>query len=151
MVITLDQMAPPECPHRTHGTVFSSGCPDWTDISSRALRKNLSEPRPRVHPEFGASRGGVRFLAQHVVIGAQQRAVPLLGQRLPVQVVSGGFSSLARHRAGTVLVDDHAAQARGSAGDPEGVSEAQLQFVRGGRGWIFNLHIAPGPLMRSCW
>ena len=121
----------------------------------RHLFKGLEEgfvgAKARVHPEFGGSRGGVRFFTQHVVKRAQQRAVPLLGQRLPVQVVSGCFSFLARLRAGTVLVDDHAAQARGSAADPEVVSDAQLQFVRGGRGWIFNLHIAPGPLMRSCW
>jgi hypothetical protein len=134
MVITLDQMAPPECPHRTHGTVFSSGCPDWTDISSRALRKDLSEPR-RGSIQSSEAPGEVSvFFAQHVAKRAQQRAVPLLGQRLPVQVVSGGFSSLARLPAGTVLVDDHAAQARGSTGDPEGVSDARVQFVRGGRG-----------------
>jgi len=66
------------------------------------------------------------------------------GQRLPVQVISGNFSSLAHLRAGTVLVDDHAEQ-EGSAGDAEIVSDSHLQFVRGGRGWIFNRQGSPGP------
>src|ERR1700738_3976814 len=150
MVITLDQMAPPECPPQDPRYGLQLGMPRLGRHLFEGLEEGFVGAKAGVHPEFGASRGGVRLLAQHVVIGTQQRAVPLFCQRLPVQVVSGSFSSLARLRAGTVLVDDHAAQARGSAWDPEVVSDAHLQFVRRGRWWIFNLHMAPGPVMRRC-
>ena len=66
-----------------------------------------------------------------------------------MQVISGRGAVLGGYQAGAMLVDDHAAQARGAVGNPEDVSDTHLQFVRGGRWRILNLHVAPGPLQRS--
>src|SRR5713226_3476021 len=73
--------------------------------------------------------GAVTRIAPHLTIGLvrllisrrQERAVMLLGERLPVQIARPSQSRLARSLAATVLMHDDAAQRLHALGDPEGV------------------------------
>src|SRR5216684_1482243 len=90
VVITSDQMPPPECPHRAQGTVASSGCFACDDNSPSALRKAWAE----------------------------QRAIPFLRQRLPVEIVRCGGAVLGRVSSRSMLVHDHAAESGDAGGKP---------------------------------
>ena len=113
------------------------------------LEEGLFRAAARIEPEFRASRRDVGFFVQHVITGAEQGAVPFLRQRLPVQVIGGGGAFLGGRGAGAVLVDDDAAKRLHAVGNPERVGDAHLQFVRGGRGGIFNRGVLSGSVCCS--
>src|ERR1035437_3636229 len=79
-----------------------------------------------------------------MVAGAEQGAVPLLRQSLPMQVVGGSGSLLGGRHARAVLVDDDAAEGLHAVRNPECVSDGNSQFALDGRRRIINLDILPG-------
>ena len=100
------------------------------------FEESLFRASARIEPQFRAPGGEVVFFVQHVVTGAEQSAVPFLRQGLPVQVIGGGGPSL------EAVVPAPCwwtmTPRRSAVGNPEGISDAHLQFVRGGRRGIFN-------------
>src|SRR4051812_4619326 len=57
---------------------------------AEGLQEGLPRTAPRVEPEFRTAGREVDLLVEHVIGRAEQGTVPLPGERLPMQVVSGG-------------------------------------------------------------
>src|SRR5207248_8705022 len=75
---------------------------------------------------------------------AEQGAVPLLRQGLPVQVVGGRRPALARPRPAAVLMHDDAPDLLHAVREPERVGDAELQLVGLIRGRVANLEVPAG-------
>jgi len=99
------------------------------ELVERSL-KGLVRALARVGPP------GTVVLVPLVIGGAEQRAVPLAGQGLPVQVIGGGGAALARALAAAVLMHDDPAQPLRARRHPQRVRDAQLQLAGIGRGLI---------------
>ena len=95
----------------------------------------------RIEPQFRGSGGRVDLFILHMITRTPERAVPLLRQRLPVQIVrrSRAFDGCGRPRA--VLMHDDATQRLYAVGNPQLVGDRYQQFVCSGRGGIINLQI----------
>src|SRR4029077_17943037 len=102
------------------------------------LQESLIRALPRVEPEFRAAGREIDLLVEPMIGRTEQGAVPLPGERLPVQVVGGGRALPGGRRPGAVLVHNDAAQAGHAVGGPERVGDADLQSVRAGRGWVLD-------------
>src|SRR5258708_38779362 len=73
---------------------------------TQRLEKSFLRTIARVEPQFRGSGGRVDLFILHVVTGTPERAVPLLGQRLPVQIGGGGGAFDGRGRPRAVLMHD---------------------------------------------
>ena len=95
-----------------------------------ALQESLARAVPRVAPHLAIGLAGL------LVGGAQQGALVLAGQGLPVKVPGSRESRLAGTLPASVLVDDHPAQFFHSLGYPDRILDGKDQFPRLGRGLV---------------
>jgi hypothetical protein len=115
---------------------------------AQSPEEGLVRPAPRVEPEFRAGGAHVAIV-QHMIARAEQGAVPLLGQGLPMQVVGGGGAFLGGRHARAVLVDDDAAEGLHAVRNPEGVGDGKYHFARDSGRRIIQRQILSGSAYRS--
>src|ERR1700750_733802 len=81
-----------------------------------------------IEPQFCASRSQIDRIVDHVIRRAEKRAVPLLRESLPMQIVSGSCSGLCGGNARTMLMNDHGLDSLELIRDPKRVRSPNLQL-----------------------
>ncbi len=155
MTMVLAHCAPPECPHRPprHEAQFSVARFGAEGVQS--LEENLVRTAARIVPKFRLAGPDFGAFVQNVIARPEQCAIPLLRQRLPMQVVGGRRASRRRRSTGAMLMDNHAAQGLHAVGNPNRVSDGDLQFAFHGRSRVIHrstycpLRRGPEPRQRS--
>src|SRR5258706_14892576 len=86
---------------------------------TKRLEKWFLRTVARIEPQFRGSGGRVNFFILHMITRTPERAVPLLRQRLPMQIGGGGRAFDGRRGSRAVLMNDDAANRLHTVGNPE--------------------------------
>src|SRR5262249_51692864 len=87
---------------------------------------------PRIAPQPAI------LLIRLMIARAEQRAVPLFGERLPMQIVRRRVAPFAGSGSAAVLMDDDAAKGLDSVRQPKPIRDGHLEAVRLGRCGILD-------------